>query len=103
MGSLSFWRVARWKAYSQRAVRLFYSPLRFGFQERNQFIRWSELTLTKARWDHRLNGLEFLTRISANINLRRREIAMSQPQRNLSDIFSCLKYNHCTGMSKHMW
>jgi len=80
MGSKSFWRVARRRAYSQRAIRPFHSPLRFAFQERDQFVRRTELTFTKARRDYRLNGLKFFAWISPNVDFGCRKIGVPQPQ-----------------------
>ena len=102
MGSQSFWRVARRRAHSQRAIRPFHSPLRFAFQERDQFIRRTKLTFAKARWDYRLNGLEFFAWISPNVDFGCRKIGMPQPQRDLPDISRCLKNNHGAGMPEHV-
>jgi hypothetical protein len=55
------------------------SPLRLGFQQRHQSVRRPELTFAKV-WRHDcVNGLELLARVGANIDLRGREVAVSQP------------------------
>src|SRR5271169_2185516 len=82
--------------------RPFDSPLRLDLQKGEQFVRRLELALAKA-WRHdRLDSLQLLSRIGSNVDFRSGQITMPQPQRNFSNVFCCLQYDHCTGMPKHV-
>ena len=61
------------------AARSFDSPLRFGLQEREQFVGSPKLALAKG-WRHdRFNGLQFLGGVSPNVNFGGGQAAVPQP------------------------
>jgi len=90
MESNFLWRVGRQKGMLRVASRPLNSPLRLGLQKREQFVRRAELALAKARRYNRFNGLELFGRISSNVDLRRGQIAVPQPQRDFPDVLRCL-------------
>jgi hypothetical protein len=90
MESNFLWGVGRQKGMLRVASRPLNSPLRLGLQKREQFVRRAELALAKARRYNRFNGLELFGRISSNVDLRRGQIAVPQPQRDFPDVLRCL-------------
>ena len=80
MGSVLFWGVAVANGRVAGSYTPVRSPLRFGFQERHQLVRWAEPAFAEVRWNHCLDGLQFLAGIGPNIDFCSRQIAMAQPQ-----------------------
>ena len=66
-----------------RATRPFYSPLRFGFQQRQQFVGRPELALSKTGRHNRLNRFQLFCRICPNVDLRRGQITVSNQRETL--------------------
>jgi hypothetical protein len=90
MESNFLWGVGRQKGMLRVASHPLSSPLRLGLQKREQFVRRAELALAKARRYNRFDGLELFGRISSNVDLRRSQIAVPQPQRDFPDVLRCL-------------
>ena len=80
--------------------RPFDSPLTLGLQKREQFIRRPKLSSAKAWRNNRLYSLQLLGRIGPNVNFGGRQITVPQPQRNFSNVLSCLEHHHCAGMAQ---
>jgi hypothetical protein len=70
MGSISFWGVPWRTGVQPVTTRRFDSPLRFGFQQGDQFICWPKSAFAEVRRDHSLNGLQLLAGIGSNVYLR---------------------------------
>src|SRR5215831_16956338 len=82
--------------------RPFDSPLRPGFEKREQLIRRSKLSSAKARRHNRLDSLELLGGVSPNVDFRGGQMTVSQPQRDFANVFRCLQYDHGAGVAKHV-
>ncbi len=80
----------------------FDSPLRLALQNREQFVGRPELALAKARWHDRFDGLQLFSRVGPNVDLRRGQIAVPQPQRDFPDVLRCLQHDHGAGVSQHV-
>jgi len=60
------------------------------FEGSNQLIRRLKAPRTQLRCNDRFKRFQFHRRISARVHLRRLHIGVSEPERNLSDIFGRL-------------
>src|ERR1035441_2398036 len=78
------------------------SPLRLSLQKSQQFVGRPELALAEARWHNRFDGLQLFGRIGANVDLRRGQVTVPQPQGDFPDVLRRLKDDHCAGMAKHI-
>ena len=47
---------------------------------------------------NRFDGLQFLGRIGSNVDFRRGQITVPQPQGDFPDVLGCLQHDHCAGM-----
>jgi hypothetical protein len=86
MGSDSLWRVQRQKGMLHAASRPFDSPLRFALEQREQFVGRPKLAFAKAWRYHRFNGLQLFGGISPNVDLRRGQVTVPQPQGDFPDV-----------------
>jgi len=84
---------------AQRHHALFDSPLRFGLEQGQQFVGRPELAFAEARWHNRFDGLQLLGRIGSNVDFRRGQITVPQPQGDFPDVLRCLQHDHCAGMA----
>src|ERR1035438_5204033 len=84
------------------AARPFDSPLWLAFQQREEFVGWPELAPAKAWWYDRFDGLQFFGRIGSNVDLRRGQVAVPQPQGDFPDVLRRLQHHHSASVSKHM-
>ncbi len=62
------------------------SPLRLALQKREQFVGRTKLAFAKAGWHDRFNGLELFRGISSDVDFRRDQITMPQPQGDFADV-----------------
>ena len=84
------------------ASRPFDSPLWFALQQLDQFVGRPKLALAKARRYNRFNGLKLFGGIGSNVDFRRGQIAVSQPQGDFPDVLRRLEHHHRTCVSKHV-
>jgi hypothetical protein len=84
------------------ASRPFDSPLKLGFQKRRQFVGRPELALSKTGRHNRLDRFQLFCRISANVDLRRGQTAVPQPEGDFADVLGCLQHDHGTGVPKYV-
>ena len=80
MGSIFFGGVERQRGVLQAVSRPFDSPLRVALQKREQFVGWPEPALAEAGRHNRFNGLQLFSRVGSNLNLRRGQTTVPQPQ-----------------------
>jgi Transposase zinc-binding domain len=80
MGSIFFSGVERQRGVPQAVSRPFDSPLRVALQKREQFVGWPEPALAEAGRHNRFNGLQLFSRVGSNVNLRRGQTTVPQPQ-----------------------
>src|SRR5215831_20761693 len=78
------------KGHAHSASRPFDSPLRLALQKREQFVGWLELALTEARWHNRFDGFQLFSRIGPDVDLRRGQVTVSQPQGYFPECLSSL-------------
>ena len=64
----------------------FDSPLRLALQKREQFVGRPKLALAKARWHNRFDGLQLFGRIGPNVDFRRGQVTVPQPQGDFPDV-----------------
>ena len=88
------------RACCTTASRPFDSPLRFGLQQGQQFVGRPELAFAEARWHNCFDSLQFFGRIGSNVDFRRGQITVPQPQGDFPDVLGCLQHDHCAGMAK---
>ncbi len=53
-----------------------------------------ELAFAEARWHNRFDGLQLLGRIGSNVDFRRGQITVPQPQGDFPDVLGCLQHDH---------
>ena len=102
MESILLWGVDDKKGMLHAASRCFDSPLRLALQKGEQFVWRSELAFAEARGHNCFNGLQFFSRISANVDLRCGQITVPQPERDFSNVLRGLQHDHGAGMSEYM-
>ena len=69
---------------------LFFLPIKFIFQQGDQFIRGSKFPFAQVRRNDGVDRLEFFARVGTRVDFRSRQVGVSQPQRDLPDVLGRL-------------
>ena len=73
-----------------RASLPFDSPLRLALQKREQFVGRPEPPFAKAGRQDRFDGFQLFRRIGSDVDFRRDQITVPQPQGDFADVLRCL-------------
>lgn len=103
MVTAPLWGPRSLKRRESWALRPWSFPLHLGLQQCDQPIWWPEFALAKVGRHHRLDSLQLLAGVGANVDLGRGQVGMSKPERNLADVLRGLQNHHCAGVPQHMW
>ena len=90
------------KGHAAQGVTPLLLSIKIWLSKRQQFVGRPELALPKAGRHNRLNRFQLFCGIGPNVDLRRGQIAVLQPEGDFADVLGCLQHDHGAGVSKYV-